>query len=732
MRRLIATALLWFAALIGSAAAQQNVPVYITGALTPGHALALVQSGAPGAAVVQDAGPALAGNFTEIGITNTGTPFCIRDSAGTSGHIACLGANSLGGGLISYNPFGGASSLPMSANINGVNYPFPFAISGIVGPSSTVPNDGACWNNTNGTLLKDCGSPPLTGPPSSTVGDIACWNNISGTALADCGVFPYPFATGAVITSGTVNPSTATCGRRYDFNPAVGQSITVNIPAATSVPIGCSFEFFNAGAVPAYNESTFVLTGGREVKFTGLNFSYLYPQVYFKLVSNGATWDGPTTQPVLVLPAGLNSSNRFRVYVSTTGSSTNSGLGGCGGSPFDSIQTAALFLTTGVDWNGNDAVTVQLCAGSYAVGSQQLHMANEPLHRNGQFGIRFTGSPGGPQVCPDAGVGVVTTANSTTPTYDTEMQYTSIVVDCQTLNTQGAPVATANRLSALYLSTGTQIGAGAGSSGTQVAANNATLYLDGSTTLVINGDEAGSGSFGLLQNGAKFINLGGNFNFAANASYSYTAFWNLGQNSAVSLGGATFTFQGSNGLSGKWAIADGNSSVTAANAIPHGGAYSGYTLTNGSCLSGAINACAIPAAVRSLTTVASPGAISSTSPAKMLGLAGSFTPTYSGNLRVDIVETLSQSTANDSCGVQIYYGTGTAPGNNVNIPAGASSLNSSKIYSAAANNQSQIASMTGYAAALTLGTAYWIDESVQVGAGGQCTATNVDVVVTEE
>ncbi len=71
------------------------------------------------------------GYLTELGITNTGTPLCINDAltnAVGGYHQFCVGANSLGGGLISYNAEGGASPLPLDFEVNGVKYSFPFII----------------------------------------------------------------------------------------------------------------------------------------------------------------------------------------------------------------------------------------------------------------------------------------------------------------------------------------------------------------------------------------------------------------------------------------------------------------------------------------------------------------------------------------------------------------------------------------------------------------------------
>ena len=56
----------------------------------------------------------------------------------------------------------GASTPTFFVNIGGVDYPFPGSGSGnVVGPVSSTTDDYACWNNTAGTLLKDCGVPSV-------------------------------------------------------------------------------------------------------------------------------------------------------------------------------------------------------------------------------------------------------------------------------------------------------------------------------------------------------------------------------------------------------------------------------------------------------------------------------------------------------------------------------------------------------------------------------------------
>lgn len=103
--------------------------------------------------------PPFAGQGTGV----LGTLFQIQDAPTTNAggfHALSFSANDGTGGLISYNAIGAAAQLPLRMNINGQYYVFPFVLSGVVGPISSVVGDGACWNNTAGTLLSDCGPPP--------------------------------------------------------------------------------------------------------------------------------------------------------------------------------------------------------------------------------------------------------------------------------------------------------------------------------------------------------------------------------------------------------------------------------------------------------------------------------------------------------------------------------------------------------------------------------------------
>src|SRR5215469_14500378 len=103
---------------------QNQGQIVPSGRFTVGHAIRCQNAGCT---VAVDAGGAAGsaqngqGYMTELGITNTGTPFCINDALTNSPsgyHQICLGANALGGGLLSYNAYAGASALGLNINVN--------------------------------------------------------------------------------------------------------------------------------------------------------------------------------------------------------------------------------------------------------------------------------------------------------------------------------------------------------------------------------------------------------------------------------------------------------------------------------------------------------------------------------------------------------------------------------------------------------------------------------------
>ena len=229
---------------IPTAGAQQAV--LQAGAVTAGHVPTYVAG--TWAPVIVDGGSAAGGavgvGLSELGLTVRGTgtaPYnaggsgpagenlCDYDGPTTGAfHYLCLSPNVGGNGLISYGSGGGATPGALNLKVNGTTYAFPFAISGIVGPATSVVNDIACWNNLTGSLLKDCGTLPtiatgstnqlayytganalggLTGSASSVLttngSSVAAWATTLPTGLT----LPTATITNPTLTGGTIGGS---------------------------------------------------------------------------------------------------------------------------------------------------------------------------------------------------------------------------------------------------------------------------------------------------------------------------------------------------------------------------------------------------------------------------------------------------------------------------------------------------------------------------------------------
>jgi hypothetical protein len=251
-------------ALIPSLASAQMQP---SGTFTPGHTVRAINS--QGTAVSDAGGAGGSANFntgylTELGITAPGLPFGITDaltSAVGGYHQLMFGANSLGGGLISYNAYG-AAALPLRFNINGATYDFPITLSGILGPNSSVIGDVPCFNNTAGSLLSNgCTTARFLNPstaPITAVGPLvlAVNNNASKTAAQ---IYAMAFGGG-----------TST----YDLIQAVGV-----------IPSGSNLLVTNGIAAYLLNQNASIGNG------TSQNATALFG-VAVGAASNAATWGG--------------------------------------------------------------------------------------------------------------------------------------------------------------------------------------------------------------------------------------------------------------------------------------------------------------------------------------------------------------------------------------------------------------------------------------------------------
>lgn len=253
--RALLAALCWSLPLaaFGQGAVLQGGPV------APGRAPMYVGSGPQ--AIVQDSGPAGGGGiglglaeqlltvrgvgtapYANAGSGPLGSNWCDYDAPTTNVtgyHFLCLSPNAQGGGLVAYGAAGAASQLPLTFNINGAAFQFPFTTGGIVGPTTTTIGHLALWANTTGTLLSDGGA-PITSPGTTAVGDIVLWNGTTGKALGDLplpgnnttflrgdGIFAAPAAANITVGTTPIAGGSANC-IVYDLASVFGCIATAN------------------------------------------------------------------------------------------------------------------------------------------------------------------------------------------------------------------------------------------------------------------------------------------------------------------------------------------------------------------------------------------------------------------------------------------------------------------------------------------------------------------------
>src|SRR5215469_5505405 len=258
-----------FIALSSPALAQnQGNGVLQTGSVTPGHAAAWRNNGVIGDAGGSSGSSILnSGYLTALGITATGTPFCINDAlinAAGGYHQFCLGANALGGGLISYNAVGGATPLALTFNINGTNYPFPGTTGGggnVVGPNSTSLNEIASFNNTVGTLLREGAAQATdnkTGAITTTGASLA---GVTSSAVSADQILAYTFC-----TSSACLPLPSSGAGNYDGVRGVGIS---NASTTTPIVAGVSGYVLSDQAFVGAGPSSVALFGTGAVNVDG-------------------------------------------------------------------------------------------------------------------------------------------------------------------------------------------------------------------------------------------------------------------------------------------------------------------------------------------------------------------------------------------------------------------------------------------------------------------------------
>ena len=101
----------------------------------------------------------------------------------------------------------------------------------------------------------------------------------------------------------------------------------------------------------------------------------------------------------------------------------------------------------------------------------------------------------------------------------------------------------------------------------------------------------------------------------------------------------------------------------------------------------------------------------------MMGLAGTITPTNTGNVQITITGSITNGTGGDGANVQMRYGTSTAPTNGA-AATGTALGTAVNFTNGAAITQTVPFSLTAYATGLTPSTAYWLDLGLQATTGG--------------
>ncbi len=301
------------------------------GSWTAGRPPMYSSSGGGSQPVIQQSAPASGGSqsLSELSLIARGTgtaPYtgqgtgylgsiaCLYDGPTTGAyHQLCLSPSATGGfGLLSYNAFGGASAQDLKFDINGTVYTFPFSDGFVVGPGSSTVGHAACWNNTAGTLLSDCGSFPT---PGGTSGQVQF--NSGGTAFGG-------FTVGG---DGTLNTSTG--------------ALTVSKIGNVSITLGGTFTTSGASAL------TLTTTGATNVTLptTGTLVTLAGAEALTNKTYNGNSWTAGTGTLAISAAKTFTATNTLTL-AGTDSSTLNIGTGGTLGTAAYTATTA--YMPTGV------------------------------------------------------------------------------------------------------------------------------------------------------------------------------------------------------------------------------------------------------------------------------------------------------------------------------------------------------------------------------------------------
>lgn len=116
---------------------------------------------------------------------------------------------------------------------------------------------------------------------------------------------------------------------------------------------------------------------------------------------------------------------------------------------------------------------------------------------------------------------------------------------------------------------------------------------------------------------------------------------------------------------------------------------------------------------------------------KMMGLAGSFTPSNTGKVLI-IISGTSSNTSGNGASVRLRYGTGSAPANGDALTGTlAGGTATAATYFTSSGAWKTPFTVSAVVTGLTLSTAYWIDVQVAVITAGTASISGVSVSVIE-
>lgn len=192
---------------------------------------------------------------------NKGQGSCWEDAL-TSGpyHQVCITHDSAGNALLTTTPQNGATGSSFNISINGSIYPVGGTPGGnVTGPTPTVTGDVACWNNTLGTLLSDCGTAANPIANSLMVG------NATGGGYSPTG----PIAPVAMVSAvGAKNGFIGQINNNVPFN--TNPFLPVGVTGYGKIPAGTASVVYGLyGLAELYNPNGSAVAG----EVTARNFS---------------------------------------------------------------------------------------------------------------------------------------------------------------------------------------------------------------------------------------------------------------------------------------------------------------------------------------------------------------------------------------------------------------------------------------------------------------------------